>query len=191
MNTASSINDGAGAGTLAGKYLTFILGQEAYGIPVLKVREIIRFTTPTGVPQVPDYVKGVINLRGKIIPVVDLRLKLGISVADISAHTCIIVVQVASATGDAKHMGMIVDGIEEVTQLTASEIEFAPSFATDLHTDHILGMAKVGNTVKTLLNIDTLLDTEAIRAKSAAAVIAKEFSHQPADRTKANVIKSI
>jgi len=171
MNMASAINDGAGTGTLAGKYLTFILGEEAYGIPVLKVREIIRFTAPTSVPQVPDYVKGVINLRGKIIPVVDLRLKLRIPVSEIGAHTCIIVVQVASATLAAKPMGMIVDGIEEVTQLSADEIEFAPSFATDLHTDHILGMAKVQNTVKTLLNIDTLLDSEALTPNLAATVL--------------------
>ena len=158
------------ASALAGKYLTLVLGPAAYGIPVLKVREIIRFITPTSVPQVPDYVKGVINLRGKIIPVVDLRLKLGIPVSETSTRTCIIVVQMGSATHAAKHMGMIVDGIEEVTQLSAGEIEFAPSFAAGLDTDFILGMAKGRNTVKTLLNIDTLLDAESINTTLSATL---------------------
>lgn len=170
-DTASLMDDPAGAGILAGKYLTFILGQEAFGIPVLTVREIIRFTAPTSVPQVPAYVKGVINLRGKIIPVVDLRLKLRIPVSGISAHTCIIVVQVASHASAAKSLGMIVDGIEEVTHLSAGEIEYAPSFAAGLETGHILGMAKVRTKVKTLLNIDALLSEDAMTTNLHTATL--------------------
>ena len=123
----------------------------------MKVREIIRYTSPTIVPRLPEYAKGVINLRGKIIPVVDLRLRLNLPLSENSAHTCIIVVQVAVTGGTSNYTGMIVDGIEEVIQLSATEIELAPSFVAVANTDHILGMAKVRNTVKTLLNLDALL----------------------------------
>jgi purine-binding chemotaxis protein CheW len=152
----------APATSLTGKYLTFQLGRECYGFPVLKVREIIRYVAPTVMPQLPEHVKGVINLRGKIVPVVDLRLKFGFP-ADVSNdHVCIVVVQIATATGRPAVMGMVVDGVEEVIQVTAQEIEPAPDFGTGLDTRYILGMAKIRGTVKTLLDMDKLLTTETI-----------------------------
>jgi purine-binding chemotaxis protein CheW len=142
---------------LAGKHLTFVLGQEHYGVPVLKVREIIRLCEITPVPNMPAFVKGVVNLRGKIIPVTDLRVKFGLSSAADTDLTCIVVVQVALADQSHKLMGLIVDGVEEVVNLTAAEIEPTPDFGAEFTAHHILGMAKVKGVVKALLDIDQVL----------------------------------
>lgn len=146
--------------TAAGKYLTFRLGQESYGIAVLKIREIIRMTDITAVPQMPSYVKGVINLRGKIIPVSDLRVRFGIANAENTQHTCIVVVQVTLPSGGKVQTGLIVDGVEEVINIAQNEIEDAPDFGATLDTRFILGMAKVKGVVKTLLDIDGVLGAE-------------------------------
>jgi purine-binding chemotaxis protein CheW len=159
----------AGVQKLAGKYLTFTLHQESYGIEVLKVREIIRLTNITAVPQMPDYVRGVINLRGKIIPVMDLRLKFGFPNAQSTEQTCIIVVQVKLPDGKATQMGLVVDGVEEVANLNAADIEKTPDFGAQIATDYIIGMAKVKDTVKTLLDIDKVIG--AVAATQLAAVI--------------------
>lgn len=155
--------------TLAGKYLTFVLGRESYGIQVLKIREIIRFTDITSVPQMPDHVKGVINLRGKIIPVIDLRAKFGIGASETTERTCIVVVQVAGSAGAATQMGLIVDAVEEVTNIAANDIENTPDFGAQLDTECILGMAKIKGAVKTLLDIDRVVGLEALPALAAAA----------------------
>ena len=163
--TASHSNDPlvpAPVTSLTGKYLTFQLGRECYGFPVLKVREIIRYVAPTVMPQLPEHVKGVINLRGKIVPVVDLRLKFGFPADVTSDHICIVVVQIATVTGRPTVMGMVVDGVEEVIQVSTQEIEPAPDFGTGLDTQYILGMAKIRGTVKTLLDMDKLLTIETI-----------------------------
>jgi purine-binding chemotaxis protein CheW len=144
---------------LAGKYLTFELGHESYGIAVLKIREIIRLTNITPVPQMPNYIKGVINLRGKIIPVVDLRLKFGLEKAETTERTCIVVVHVELADGGSKLMGLVVDGVEEVTNFAATDIEETPDFGTQIDTDYLLGMAKIKGVVKTLLDIDKVLSS--------------------------------
>ncbi len=163
--TAVAVNSAAvSAASPAGKYLTFQLGQESYGFPVLKVREIIRYTTPTLVPQLPQHVKGVINLRGKVIPVVDLRLKFGFPASVTNERVCIVVVQIEGLTGNKTVMGMVVDGVEEVIQIAAQEIEAAPDFGSHFDTQFILGMAKIRGTVKTLLDIDRVLTAEAIEA---------------------------
>lgn len=146
--------------TLAGKYLTFTLQHESYGIDVLKVREIIRLTDITAVPQMPAYVRGVINLRGKIIPVLDLRMRFGFTDVKNTEHTCIVVVQVKLPDGKTTQMGLIVDGVEEVLNLATGDIEDTPDFGAQLATDYILGMAKVKGQVKTLLDIDGVLGTD-------------------------------
>jgi purine-binding chemotaxis protein CheW len=143
--------------TLAGKYLTFILSNESYGIPVLKVREIIRLSSITAVPQMPAYVKGVINLRGKIIPVIDLCLKFGVEPTGCSESACIVVVQVNGADNRPLQLGLAVDGVEEVCHFAASDIETTPQFGEAVDTACILGMAKVKGAVKTLLNIDRVV----------------------------------
>jgi purine-binding chemotaxis protein CheW len=144
-----------------GKYLTFTLAGEEYGIGILKVKEIIGIMAITTVPQTPSYMKGVINLRGKVIPVVDLRLKFGMESMDYTERTCIIVVEI---TGDNKkiQMGIVVDAVSEVLNIKAGDIEDTPNFGSSLNTDYILGMAKTGGKVKILLDIGKVLNTEEI-----------------------------
>jgi purine-binding chemotaxis protein CheW len=153
----------AAASTLAGKYLTVVLDNEAYGIAVLKVREIIRMQKITPVPQMPGFVKGVINLRGRVIPVVDLRVKFGLK-AEFAERTCIVVVQVKLPTEQVVQMGLIVDSVEEVVTLTKEEIEPTPDFGTKVDTSYLLGMAKVKGQVKTLLDIDRVVAPETVQA---------------------------
>ena len=139
-----------------GKYLTFALANEEYGLEILKVREIIGFMDITAVPRTPDYVKGVINLRGQVIPVVDLRAKFGMQEMDVTEQTCIIVVEIESA-GRKFNTGIVVDRVQEVLDISGGNIESAPSFGSDVDTEFILGMGKVGDSVKILLDIDKVL----------------------------------
>ena len=138
---------------LAGKYLTFVLERQGYGIDVLKIREIIRMIDITAVPQMPAYVRGVINLRGKIIPVIDLRLRFGFDEAKSTEQTCIVVVLAKLPDGKSIQMGMVVDGVN----IAAADIEETPDFGAEISTDCILGMAKIKGVVKTLLDIDRVL----------------------------------
>jgi purine-binding chemotaxis protein CheW len=165
-----AMNTTAETRNLTGKYLTFTLQQESYGIDVLKIREIIRLTDITAVPRMPAYVRGVINLRGKIIPVIDLRVRFGFGNAQNTEHTCIIVAQVKLPDGKATQMGLIVDGVEEVLNLAAADIEETPDFGSAIATEYILGMAKVKGSVKSLLDIDGVLGGEIVqKIKTAAA----------------------
>jgi purine-binding chemotaxis protein CheW len=154
MATELQTNAAAAAQKLAGKYLTFTLQRESYGIDVLQVREIIRLSDITTVPQMPAYVRGVINLRGKIIPVIDLRLRLGFTGVQNTDHTCIVVTQVRLPDGKLTQSGLIVDGVEEVMNIAAADIEETPEFGTQWSNDYILGMAKVKGVVRAILNID-------------------------------------
>jgi purine-binding chemotaxis protein CheW len=140
----------------AGKYLAFRLGKEDFAIQVLKVREIVGIQDITAVPQMPTYVKGVINLRGKVIPVVDLRLKFGLQEREYTLRTCIIVVQVKSA-GVSVQTGVIVDEVSEVLNIVSAEIEDTPDFGEDVETPYLMGVAKVKGSVKMLLEIDQVL----------------------------------
>lgn len=141
----------------AGKYITFVLGHESYGVPARQVREIIRLVAITAMPQMPAFVKGVINLRGKIIPVADLRACLGVAESQNTERACIIVVQVQKTAGAPHHVGMIVDAVEEVANISSDEIEEPPAFGGQPGTRSILGLAKLKGSIKTLLNIDQLL----------------------------------
>jgi purine-binding chemotaxis protein CheW len=140
----------------AGRYLTFTLGEESYGLPVLNVREIIRLCPITPVPRMPAHVKGVINLRGTVIAVFDLRAKFQLATTSYGERTCIIVVQVAAPSGGNTLMGAVVDAVEEVVQLTAAEIEATPDFGGAPDTQYILGLATIQGGVKTLLNIEKI-----------------------------------
>jgi purine-binding chemotaxis protein CheW len=149
----------AQADARAGKYLTFQLANEEFGIGVLKVREIMGLQEITAVPQTPAHIKGVINLRGKVVPVIDLRLKFGILTAEYTQRTCIIVIQMQGGAGLVL-VGVIVDGVSEVLNLTALEIEDTPDFGEDIAGQYLLGMAKVKGKVKILLDIDRVLSTQ-------------------------------
>jgi purine-binding chemotaxis protein CheW len=140
-----------------GKYLAFGLGHESYAVDVLKIREIIRLQSITHVPRLPNYIKGVINLRGKIIPVLDLRIKFDLPNTEATERTCIIVVHVVLPSGVSMQMGMVVDEVDEVLNIAQNDIEETPDFGTRLDTEYILGMAKVKGTVKTLLDIDRII----------------------------------
>jgi purine-binding chemotaxis protein CheW len=146
-----------------GKYLTFALAGEEYGIGILKVKEIIGLMPITTVPQTPGYVKGVINLRGKVIPVADLRLKFGMASMDYNERTCIIVVEIQSASRTIL-MGIVVDSVSEVLNIKGADIEDMPNFGGSLNTAFILGMAKTNGTVKILLDIDRVFGAEEMTA---------------------------
>ncbi len=145
-----------------GKYLTFELGREEFGIQVLKVREIMGIQDITAVPHTPPYVKGVINLRGKVIPVVDLRLKFGLQEVEYTQRTCIIVVQVAGEVGTLL-MGIVVDGVSEVLNVTLADIEDTPDFGNGVSTPYILGMAKMKGKVKILLEINQVMTSQELQ----------------------------
>lgn len=153
-------------GDRGGKYLVFHLGQEEFGIQVLKVREIMGIQDITAVPQTPHHVKGVINLRGKVIPVVDLRLKFGLPEQEYTQRTCIIVTQVRSEAGPML-MGIVVDGVAEVLNLATAEIEDTPDFGDGTATPYLLGMAKVKGKVKILLEIEQVLTSQDLRRLEA------------------------
>jgi len=144
-----------------GKYLSFSLDNEEYGIGILKVKEIIGMMAITPVPQTPEFVKGVVNLRGKVIPVVDLRLRFGMETIDYTERTCIIVVEIA-AQAETVQVGIVVDSVSEVLNIKEDEIEDTPTFGTKLNTDYILGMAKMEEGVKILLDINRVLSAEEI-----------------------------
>jgi len=144
---------------LGGKYLTFTLGAEEYGVPVLKVREIIKVMDITQVPQVPDHVLGVINLRGKVIPVIDLRRKFGFPSHEHTERTCIIVADVDLASVTVM-IGIVVDSVSEVLNVAESEIDETPDFGGHSTTDYLLGLAKVRGTVKILLDLDRVLGSD-------------------------------
>ena len=144
-----------------GKYLTFALGKEEYGLEILKVREIIGWLDITALPRTPSYVKGVVNLRGQVIIVVDLRAKFEMDATPKTDQTCIIVVEIAHA-GRKLSTGIVVDRVSEVLEIPGENIEDAPSFGTSVATDFILGMGKVAEAVKILLDIDKVLDGNAV-----------------------------
>jgi purine-binding chemotaxis protein CheW len=143
---------------LAGKYLTFKLSGEEYGLEILKVREIIGLLPITVLPRTPVFVRGVINLRGKVSPVIDLRLKFDMEAAVDTDQTCIIIVDVKGTSGNVQ-IGILVDSVLEVLDIKGQDIEDAPSFGTNVYTAFILGMAKAKGTVKILLNIEKVLST--------------------------------
>ena len=151
-----------------GKYLTFSLAKEEYGISILKIKEIIGMMPITTVPQTPEFVKGVINLRGKVIPVVDLRLRFGLEAADYTDRTCIIVVEIKGQAGNVL-IGTVVDSVSEVLNIKGDDIEETPTFGSKLNTGYILGMAKMEGGVKILLDIDRVLNAEEIADLEKAA----------------------
>lgn len=145
-NTTSDTND------RGGKFLTFFLADEEYGLEILKVREIIGMMDITPVPRTPDFLRGVVNLRGKVIPVVELRRKFGMEVIETTAETCIIVVQAQES-----EMGIVVDRVSEVLDIATADIQDPPTFGTTVDTEYLLGIGKPDGKVKLLLAIAKVL----------------------------------
>lgn len=148
---------------LAGKYLTFKLDVEEFGIEILKVQEIIKMMEITRVPRTPSYVRGVLNLRGKVIPVIDLRLKFEMETKENTEKTCIIIVSVQRADRSVV-MGIIVDEVSEVLDVAGESIEPPPQFGGIVDTSFILGMGKVGDRVVTLMDVDKVLSGDEVAA---------------------------
>ncbi len=155
-----------------GKFLTFFLAGEEYGIEILKVQEIIAMMPITRVPRIPRFIRGVINLRGKVIPIVDLRLKFGMVPKEQTEETCIIVVLVRGI-----EMGVVVDKVSEVLDIAAKDIENTPLFGADVNTDYISGIGKSQDKVKILLNIDHVLAASEVVNIGATS---EAFEQQPA-----------
>jgi len=150
------------------KYLTFMLANEGYGIDIQKVKEINEMMPITPIPEAPSYMKGIVNLRGKIIPIIDLRERFGFSKGDGSEKGCIIVVEIQSNSG--KHStGLIVDGVSEVCEIKAEQIEENVVLGARVRSDYIRGIAKLGDQVKILLNIDRVLTSEEVASIQASA----------------------
>ena len=142
---------------VAGKFLTFFLAGEEYGLEILKVHEIIGILPITRVPRTPEFIRGVVNLRGKVIPIVDLRAKFGMPTTDDAQETCIIVVQVKGV-----QIGVVVDKVSEVANINEADVEPPPSFGADVPTDFLLGLGKSNGRVRLLLDIDQVLSTAEI-----------------------------
>ncbi|MEJ5328730.1 MAG: chemotaxis protein CheW [Desulfobaccales bacterium] len=159
MGEAARSVEQTGLRAREGKYLTFVLAGEDFGLEILKVREIIGMLDITPIPQTPAYVKGVINLRGRVIPVIDLRLKFGLPPMDYGERTCIIVVDVKTAQGPMQ-MGVVVDAVSEVLNVGTEDLEPPPAFGHDLNHSYILGIAKTKGSIKILLDIDRVLSAE-------------------------------
>ena len=145
-------------GAAPGKYLTFGLGDEVYGLEILKVQEIIGLMRVTRVPGLPEVIRGVVNLRGKVIPVVDLRRKFGMDAKADTERTCIVVVRVRRDGQDVT-VGLIVDDVREVLAISESQLEPVPRFSKDVETSYLLGMAKISPRVVMLLDVDQILSS--------------------------------
>lgn len=162
-----------------GKYLVITLGGESYGIPVLSVREIIRLCPITPVATMPPHVRGVINLRGKIIPLVDLRSRFHLPVADEHDRNCIVVAQLGGGAGASRLYAVVVDGVEEVTSFTSNDIEPTPDFGGTIDVRFITGMAKSGHLVRTLIDLDRIAAADV--ATSSVAQTSSQQALTPQD----------
>jgi purine-binding chemotaxis protein CheW len=159
MNKASSVKEGQSimVDPRAGKYLTFFLSNEEYGVEILKVQEIIGRMPITPVPLTSKYIRGVINLRGKIHPIMDLNVKFGMNQTEITDETCMIVIKTASLM-----MGILVDKVSEVVTIASGDIEDAPSFGSDVNPEYLLGIGKTGGKIRMLLDIDKVINASDI-----------------------------
>jgi purine-binding chemotaxis protein CheW len=141
------------------QYLTFTLDKEHFAVEIPKVREVLDYTTVTRVPRTPEFMRGVINLRGNVVPVLDLRLGLGMEAIEKTVDTCIVIVEV-SVDSELLHLGMLADSVQEVVEIDSSQIEPAPRLGTRLRTEFILGMGKRDDGFVIILDIDKVLSTE-------------------------------
>lgn len=154
------------------QYLTFKLGEEIFALDVAKVREILDFTTVTKVPRTPDFMRGVINLRGSVVPVIDMRLKFGMNGTEKTVNTCIVVVEVC-LDGETIILGALADSVQEVIELEPDQIEPAPKIGTKLRTDFIRGMGKSDNRFIMILDIDKVFSSEDIAMVQTGEIAAK------------------
>lgn len=141
------------------QYLTFKLGEEVFALDITKVREVLDFTTVTKVPRTPEFMRGVINLRGGVVPVVDMRLKFGMSMTEQTVNTCIIIAEV-SLESETTVLGALVDSVQEVMDMEPDQIEPSPRIGTQVRTEFITGMGKQGEEFVMILDIDKVFSTD-------------------------------
>ena len=158
----------AAAAAVSTQYLTFKLGAEIFALDVAEVREILDFTTVTKVPRTPSFMRGVINLRGSVVPVMDLRLKFGMSVTEQTVNSCIIVVEM-TMENDSVVIGVLADAVQEVIDLEPEQIEPAPRIGTKLNTEFILGMGKHNGAFMMILDIDRVFESSDLDLQEASA----------------------
>ncbi len=149
-----------------GQYLTFFLSGEEYAAGILKVREILEYRVLTRVPMTPPWVRGVLNLRGGVVPVVDMAVKFGLPETEITPLTCVVIVEI-EFEGETSVLGLMIDAVSRVIDLTADQIEPAPVFGTRVHTQYLLGLGTLGETLLLILNIDRLLASDELMEVSA------------------------
>jgi purine-binding chemotaxis protein CheW len=159
--------DGSPSDPTQSQYLTFFIAEEEYGIRILRVKEIIRYDTVTRVPSTPRWIRGVLNLRGIVVPVVDLAIKFGIRETPVERHTCVVIVE-ASLEGERTLMGVVADQVSQVLNLPPQEIGEPPPFGPRIRVDYIVGMGKVGKKFVHILDIDGVLSASELLAVSAA-----------------------
>lgn len=161
MNEISTVGSGAidVSDDDVNQYLTFILGGETYGVSILVIKEILEYNEPTTVPMMPDFIRGVINLRGSVVPVVDLSLRLGKESTAVEKRTCVVIIEI-NHDDERMEIGVVVDAVNEVLDIAPENIESAPSFGAKIRTDFIRGMGKIDDKFVVLLNIDHVLSVE-------------------------------
>ena len=162
MSTEQGTHNGSQQAT--SEYLTFTLGSEEYGIEILKVQEIRGYDAVTHIANAPEFIKGVINLRGVIVPIVDLRIKFQVGVADYHQFTVVIIINVLG-----KVVGIVVDGVSDVVTLNAEQIKPAPEFGSALDTDYITGLGTMNEQMLILVDIERLMGSEEMQLMDAAA----------------------
>lgn len=161
MNEISTVGSGAidVSDDDVNQYLTFILGGETYGVSILVIKEILEYNEPTTVPMMPDFIRGVINLRGSVVPVVDLSLRLGKESTEVEKRTCVVIIEI-NHEDERMEIGVVVDAVNEVLDIAPENIESAPSFGAKIRTDFIRGMGKIDDKFVVLLNIDHVLSVD-------------------------------
>ena len=151
------------------QYLTFVLGPETFGFGILGIKEILEYSPPTDVPMMPAFIRGVVNLRGAVVPVVDLSVRFGRASAAVTKKTCIVIVE--TALHDQRQvLGVIVDAVNEVLEISAADIQPPPSFGTSVRTDFIAGIGRVRDKFVILLNLDSVLSVDDMESLASAAV---------------------
>jgi len=164
------------------QYLTFYLAGEEYAIGILQAKEILEYDTLTKVPQTPPSIRGVINLRGSVVPVVDLAAKFGLPPSTVTKRTCIIIVE-AGLEGRRTVMGVLADAVSQVMDLAPEDIESPPAFGTAVRVDYLQGMGKVGKKFVLILDVDRVLSAPELLAAGALSTPAAETEHRPEETT--------
>jgi purine-binding chemotaxis protein CheW len=166
--------------TQATQYLTFSLGEEDFALEIAKVREVLDYTNITKVPRMPEFLRGVINLRGNVVPVTDLRLKLGMSVTKRTVNTCIVIVEI-DIDGELMDMGILTDSVQEVLDLDQNQIEPPPRLGTKVKTEFIRGMGKRDDRFLIILDIDKVLSSDELASVQSVGSDLASDQEEPAE----------